>query len=230
MAIKWSKEERAAVAAELVNVYTDNPFLNGYDAIMRAQHVLPKARQRTSMSKTMPSLYIVEIAEAKAEATERRKAAKEAPPPPAPPTDPTLGDLFERMVDMIVRRVVAELRKESAPATAPAPTRTNTKERELMMNTPPRAKQIDVLVIGLHNYQTVVFDDLESKLNMDIRILETDEAATRPYVRRSYTVLMTKFISHKVHDKYRCADNLQYCNGGVTELKILLNKIAENHK
>lgn len=230
MAIKWSKEERAAVAAELVNVYTDNPFLNGYDAIMRAQHVLPKARQRTSMSKTMPSLYIVEIAEAKAEATERRKAAKEAPPPPAPPTDPTLGDLFERMIDMIVRRVVAELRKEQAPVAVPAPTHTNTKERELLMNTPPRPSEIDVLIIGLNGYQLSALEDLESKLNMDFKLLTTDEAATRPYVRRSYTVLMTKFISHKVHDKYRCADNLQYCNGGVTELRAQLNRIAENHK
>lgn len=230
MAIKWSKDERAAVAAELVNVYVDNPFLNGYDAIMRAQRVLPKERQRSSMSKTMPTLYITEIAEAKAEATERRKVILAPPPPPAA-IDPTLGDIFERMVNMIVQRVVAELRKESPPTPLIAPTHTNTKERERLLNsTPPRVQEIDVLIIGLHSYQLSVIEDLESKLNMDIRILETDEAATRPYVHRSHTVLMTKFISHKVHDKYRCADNLIYCNGGITDLRLVLTKIAEGYK
>lgn len=232
MAIKWSKDERAAVAAELVNVYVDNPFLNGYDAIMRAQRVLPKERQRSSMSKTMPTLYTTEIAEAKAQAYHIRKALKTpAPPPVAPPptVDPTLGDMFERMVNMIVQRVVAELRKE--PPVAPlTQLRTNTKEREQLLNTPARSKEIDVLIVGLHSYQLANIEDLESELGMDIKILETDEAATRPYVNRSYIVLMTKFISHKVHDKYRCANNLIYCNGGITDLRLALTKIAEKHK
>lgn len=229
--IKWSADERAAIAAELVNVYVDNPYTNGYDAIMRAQRVLPKERQRSSMSKTMPTLYISEIAEAKLAASERRKVIKALHAVPTPVVDPTLGDVFERMIDMIVRRVVAELRKpvpaEPPVAAPPAPTRTNTKEREQLLAPAVKPDPINLLIIGLNGRQPDMIEDLEDKLGMDFRFLTSEEAATRPFLHRTHTVLMTRFISHAAQDKYRCASKLHYCNGSVSELRNLLIKIAE---
>ena len=233
--IKWTRDERDAVVHELVNVYVDNPFLNGYDAIMRAQRVLPKDRQRTTMSKTMPSLYAQEIAEAKSEANKVRKAVREfQEAAPAPVLEPTLGDVFEKLVDMIVKRVVAEVRKELPAASPAAPIFAEASawidERQRRQAENKARPTIDVLIIGLNGWQLSAIEDLEDKLNMDFRMLNAEEAKTRPYLNRTYTILMTKFICHAVQDKYRSANNLTYCNGGVTELRTLLNSIAEKHK
>jgi hypothetical protein len=233
--IKWTRDERDAVVHELVNVYVDNPFLNGYDAIMRAQRVLPKDRQRATMSKTMPSLYADDIAEAKSEANKVRKAVREfQEAAPAPVLEPTLGDVFEKLVDMIVKRVVAEVRRE-LPATSPtapifAEASARMEERQRRQAENKARPTIDVLIIGLNGWQLSAIEDLEDKLNMDFRMLNAEEAKTRPYLNRTYTILMTKFICHAVQDKYRSASNLTYCNGGVTELRNLLNSIAEKHK
>jgi hypothetical protein len=37
--------------------------------------------------------------------------------------------------------------------------------------------------------------------------------------------LMTKFINHSVQGKYRHAPNLRFCNGGITDLSIVLKGI-----
>jgi hypothetical protein len=213
MSIRWTQDERAAVVQELVSVYVDNPFLNGYDAIMRAQRVLPKDRQRVTMSKTMPSLYADDIAEAKSEANKVRKAVREFQEvAPAPVLEPTLGDVFEKLVNMIVTRVVAEVRRElptpspAAPILAEATARMEERQRRQVEN--KARPTIDVLIIGLNGWQLSAIEDLEDKLNMDFRMLNAEEAKTRSYLNRTYTILMTKFICHAVQDKYRSANNL----------------------
>jgi hypothetical protein len=54
-----------------------------------------------------------------------------------------------------------------------------------------------------------------------------EEGLTRPQLLRAHTVLMTKFINHSVQGKYRKAPRLHFCNGGVTELRRVLEDIAQ---
>jgi hypothetical protein len=41
-----------------------------------------------------------------------------------------------------------------------------------------------------------------------------------------HTILMTKFINHSVQERYRKAQNLRLCNGGVSELSVILKSIS----
>jgi hypothetical protein len=80
-----------------------------------------------------------------------------------------------------------------------------------------------VLVIGLLGDQV---EALPIYNTLDITFLPTEQALSKDYVKRAYTILMTKFINHAVQDKYRKANNLHYCNGGTSDLARILISIA----
>jgi hypothetical protein len=81
-----------------------------------------------------------------------------------------------------------------------------------------------VLVIGLIPAQAhYVSNLLASKL--DLYFFTAEDAVHRPKIVRAHTVLMTKFISHAVQDKYRKSPKLHFCNGSVAVLVGLLEKI-----
>jgi hypothetical protein len=60
---------------------------------------------------------------------------------------------------------------------------------------------------------------------LDLYFFTAEDAVNRPKILRAHTVLMTKFISHAVQDKYRKAPKLHYCNGSVAVLVGMLEKI-----
>jgi hypothetical protein len=87
----------------------------------------------------------------------------------------------------------------------------------------PGAARPGVLIIGLLAAQAAHM--IEEFPDLDITHMTGEEAHNRHALRRAHTILMTKFISHAVQDKYRRVENLRLCPGGLTELSNLLTLI-----
>jgi hypothetical protein len=81
-----------------------------------------------------------------------------------------------------------------------------------------------VLVIGLLPAQAHYVSNLLAD-KLDLSFFTAEDAVTFPKLTRAHTVLMTKFISHAVQDKYRKAPKLHFCNGSVAVLVSQLEKI-----
>lgn len=225
--IFWNKAEIAALRERLENEFMHEPLMRRELALQKAQNVLEVDRRR----KLHPSAvyrYRKMVEEARAAAAARRKTPSPAPIAPQAPPTPTpapvaspdllravLDPIFDVLVEKIVRRLVVEI-ADAAPAVVrvkhnPEPPQTQ------------RAPRVGVLVIGLLPSQMAVIDGVFP--NLELTCLTSEEALKRDPLRRAHTVLMTKFISHSVQDRYRKAQNLHLCNGGVSELTEILAKI-----
>lgn len=235
--IQWTPAERQLVQESMTRAIVDLTLVNTMDILREGQSVLPPARQRRLSYATVHHCKAM-IAEARAQASEQLRnrkltqlALQKRPAEPVPATAPasaelTLGNLFERLVEELTRRVVAEVR---AALTEPRPVAVEplaAQPRPRHNPLPPSAEReprVGVLVIGLLNDQ---INSLPVFNTLDLTFMQAEEAVTRPPVRRAHTVLMTKFINHAVQEKYRKANNLRYCNGGTSELTKLLINIA----
>ena len=80
-----------------------------------------------------------------------------------------------------------------------------------------------VLVVGLNGCQMETIKTYTPDL--DYSFLAAEAAVSHNTINRDHTILMTKFINHSVQAKYRKHPNLHYCNGGVSELKHMLQVI-----
>jgi hypothetical protein len=63
------------------------------------------------------------------------------------------------------------------------------------------------------------------KPDLDYTFATAEQAVSHYTFNKDHTILMTKFINHSVQAKYRKHPNLHYCNGGVSELKHMLQVI-----
>lgn len=224
--IFWSAAEQDAVQEELVRLFRENPAMRDEVAIATAQVVLPMERRR--------KVHTSYVYRAKLRLAAARKEAKTAPPAPtpAPPIEPAqpkpqpdlLRAILDPIIDALVDRIVERLELKAADF---GPGAQHAYALRLKHDpTPPpndRAARTGVLVVGLLNQQAATI--ISHFPHLEITCLTAEEALKREQLRRSHTVLMTKFISHSVQDKYRKVPNLHLCNGGVSELSAILKSV-----
>lgn len=222
--IFWSLAEKEAIRAELINVFKEKPLLHKEEAIAAAQCVLPMARRR----KVQPSMIYrvrdwIDIA---------RREARRAPPKETPAAPPTIAPqpvaqpdllraILDQFLDALADKVAQRIELRMADS---APELLRVKHNPVPVSATERLQRTGVLVIGLLNQQAQTI--IASFPNLDITCLTTDEALKRELLRRSHTILMTKFIPHSVQDRYRKVQNLHLCNGGVSELSATLKTIV----
>jgi hypothetical protein len=212
--IRWDEQEREAIYKQMVSLLRDNPILRKEELYVAAQSVLPVERRRKPNFSSLYK-YADDIDRARAEAKIRPVEPLPSPPPTEAAPDlfrTILDQLLEALADKVAERL--ELRKEEAkhhPKHDPQPI------------SAPRILRTGVLVIGLLNQQSQTI--INTFPNLEFTCLTPEQALKRELLRRSHTILMTKFINHSVQDRYRKAQNLLLCNGGVSELSALLRNI-----
>ena len=236
--IVWSNIEKGAVFANMVEVFKQFPQLGRKEAIRRAQSVLKSHRwivvtdQRVFNYKDR-----IEVARQKALQESRKKPpeAVEAPAPilaptPAPERDAIpktrLTDILELLLDVVAESVAARVQLKMVDTPPPvAPPKHNPQP----IPHPTGHARPGVLVIGLLPAQAHYVSNLLAD-KLDLSFFTAEDAVTFPKLTRAHTVLMTKFISHAVQDKYRKAPKLHYCNGSVAVLVGLLEKIYKESR
>ena len=232
--IRWTTEERAALYKRAEHVYDGR--MRRLDLMLKSCAHFPADRQRTEFGgKELKDLW---------EHAHQNRVAKTIPwqapittPPPAPEPreDPkaSLGDLFEQLVDALAERVLARIEQRppaSEDARDPVPefdaaeARRNARERA-QQTLIPSDRRPGVLIVGLlaDQMQSISLEFMD-RLSLSFR--DTDAAKREAVIHRDHTVLMTKFISHSVHEKYKGVRQLHLCNGGLTDLRRHLDRIV----
>jgi hypothetical protein len=238
--IVWSNAEKEAIFARMVIEFQQRPHRSRKDALRTAQTVLDASRwvvindQRVFNYKDR-----IDIAQQRAKiaqqlASRESKSTAEKPveapvailaPPPTPERRETprgrLAEILELLLDVVAESVAARVNAKIADAPPP----------ELRPKHDPRPvpcatghPRPGVLIIGLLSGQArtvyAVFSD-----ELDLSFFTPEEAVAAPRLVRAHTVLMTKFISHAVQDKYRKAPELHWCNGGLAACMAILDGI-----
>jgi hypothetical protein len=149
---------------------------------------------------------------------------------------PSIGDLFEQLVDALTERVLLQVTDRlkdrlTGDVSEIAGNRLEELfERPLdqldaMFETlhPRKPRKPTCLVVGLNGAQ---MQSIKTRVpHVDFKFFTAEEAVSHYKCSKDHTILMTKFINHSVQGKYRKHPNLHYCNGGVTELHNLLNGV-----
>jgi hypothetical protein len=93
----------------------------------------------------------------------------------------------------------------------------------------PRRLSIAVLGIQPAQANTVAWVKNYRGRNVDFEFYDSNEAAARTPVQRDVVIMMTKFVSHSVQERWRPVvpktfpPSFYYCNGGVSELCAVIN-------
>ena len=241
--IVWSNIEKGAVFANMVEVFKQFPQLGRKEAIRRAQSVL-KSHRWVKITDQRVFTYKERIDMARQQAGLRLRVkppeAVEAPAPilapiPAPERKETpkgrLADILELLLDVVAESVAAKVAAKVAdlPARQFQPGISLTEHRPKHNPEPiphPTGKALPgVLVIGLLPAQTYPIISMYGT-RLDLTFMTAEDAVHRPKLVRAHTVLMTKFISHAVQDKYRKAPKLHFVNGGTGVLAEVLDSIT----
>lgn len=225
--IVWTHEEKTAIYKEMVVLLTEEELMHVRDLLSRAQLVLPVERRR-DVSYNMVFNYKSLAAKAQAAAAIRRaKQVKEeltAPPAP-PPAELTTAELVDTLLNRLAGLVVDEMLRRTTPSFQLQYPRSKVSEpaADVAVSEVAPVKKTGILVIGLNGQQMNI---IKTRFpNKDVMFVSAEDAKSYAPIRRDYTILMTKFISHAVQNRYRQAQNLQYCNGGVSELTTMITRI-----
>jgi hypothetical protein len=238
--IVWSVIEKGAVFANMVEVFKQFPNLPRKEALTRAQSVLRFDRRIVATDQRVFNYKDrIEIARQKA-LQESKKAASATVEPlngtlfgpapilaPAPVLEPKetpkkrLADILELLLDVVAESVAARVQLKMVDTPPPEP---QPKHNPQPIPHPTGYAKPGVLVIGLIPAQAHYVSNLLAD-KLDLYFFTAEDAVHRPKILRAHTVLMTKFISHAVQDKYRKAPKLHYCNGSVAVLVGMLEKI-----
>jgi hypothetical protein len=253
MRIVWTKEEKRALRDCMIDICYVTPTMSNKGLLQHAQEEVIPYERRSKITDQRVFNYKNLINEARAAAEKHRQTVSK--PKPAPTPQPviapepvkkldTLGEVFELFIDALADRIMAKLAakqpREIPPMTPEdynkvfdelyplwknTPLQPNPMEMldKLSIRKPPVKKRPTVLVIGLNGCQMETIKTY--KPDLDYTFLTAEAAVSHHTVNRDHTILMTKFINHSVQAKYRKHPNLHYCNGGVSELKHMLQVI-----
>lgn len=238
MRIVWTKDEKRALRDCMIDICYVTPTMSNKGLLRHAQEEVIPYERRHIITDQRVFNYKALIAEARKAADDHRNKTgkpKAAPlPEPVPEPPPlkidTLGNLFELLVDAITDRVLEKLK---APVETPEPTPAAEQgfgtgwldelEKLTIRRKEARVKRSTVLVVGLNGSQV---DTIKThRPDLDFTFVTAEQALSHYTFHKDHTILMTKFINHSVQAKYRKHGNLHYCNGGVSDLKHILQVI-----
>lgn len=241
--VVWTHEEKKAVLDHMVYHLTANPTLTNKQVLQQSQTILPYER-RVKVTDQRVFNHKERILKARTEAAKLRATADEpvtivpGPIEPAPAPTPSIGSLFEQLVDAITQRVTDRVLARLSEQTEALPRATLDdafghpldKLDDIFNNLYPEFKKAPIvprkpscLIIGLNGAQMQSIRDRVK--HVDFKFLTAEEAVSHYKCVKDHTILMTKFLNHSAQGKYRKHPNLHYCNGGVSELNTLLNGI-----
>jgi hypothetical protein len=240
MRIVWTKEEKRALRDCMIDICYVTPMMSNKGLFKAAQEEVIPYERRTKVTDQRVFNYKALINEARAAAEKHRQAVSKPKPAPTPPPviapEPvkkldTLGEVFELFIDALADRIMdkmiaakqqVEQREEPQPSVIVEKGWLDELEKLTI-----RKKQVKkcptVLVVGLNGCQMEVIKNY--KPNLDFTFATAEQALSHYTFNKDHTILMTKFINHSVQAKYRKHPNLHYCNGGVSELKHMLQVI-----
>ena len=244
--IVWTNEEKLSVRNNMVKHLVTNPTLSNKQVLQQGQSILPYDR-RVKVTDQRVFNHKDRILIARAEADKQRALQDEAckPLPELTPTPvpmehqrPSIGDLFEQLVDALAQRVTDRVLARLSEQTEALPRATlddafghpMDRLNDMFDSLYPEFKKAPIaprrpscLIIGLNGAQ---MESIKRRVpGVDFKFLTAEEAGSHYVSVKDHTILMTKFINHSVQGKYRKHPNLHYCNGGVSELNTLLNGI-----
>jgi len=245
--IVWTKFEKQLVSDSMVQFLVDQPAMTNKQLFGSARQVLPYERRgRLTDQRVFAYKALIKAARAEADKviTDRKKvvAAKPPEPTPEPPASKldTLGEVFELFLDALADRIIQRLEARPLAAKPEEP-----REHKLedffggdpmaqldkvfdslyppLKKVPSPPRKPTVLVIGLNGHQIECIK--QSRPEIDFTFVTGEQALSHQTLNKDHTILMTKFINHSAQGRYRKHPNLHYCNGGVSDLKHLLQVI-----
>jgi hypothetical protein len=181
------------------------------------------------------------IQSAREAAAKIRQSRTEAPEPVQPVMEPelrkepSLADqlngilnlIADKVADRVMERVQQQLRVEivtDSPKPEAVPERGWLDDlMALSIRKEVKKRKTTCLVVGLNGAQIECIQ--QHKPDVDFTFVTGEQALSHHTFNKDHTILMTKFINHGVHSKYRKHPNMHYCNGGVSELKTLMNGV-----
>lgn len=92
-----------------------------------------------------------------------------------------------------------------------------------------KPRRLSIAILGIQPAQADTVTRAYRGRRVDIVTYDSDEASTRTPVQRDVVIMMTKFVSHTVQERWRPVvpktfpSSFFHCNGGVTELCALIN-------
>lgn len=233
--IVWTNEEKRAIQNALVDLIAFEPKLSNKELLRRAQEQVIPYERRTKITDQRVFNYkgminaardTVKLAATRADAFKPRVEV----PVPMEFAKPTVGDLFEQLVDALTERVLAKVVERigtDRQVTLDDAFGHPLDQLDAMFETlhPRKPRKPTCLVVGLNGAQ---MESIKRRTpHIDFKFLSAEEALSHSVSVRDHTVLMTKFINHQCQNKYRKHPNLHYCNGGVSELHGLLNIVCK---
>lgn len=220
--VVWNHEERAILFNEMVDLQIEHPDMVTKDVLARAQIRLPVNRRR-EVTYNMVFNYKYLVAKAGVLADKKRSDIEQEPVPPPGPVELSLSDMLEAVMQKFAVMVADEVVRRNPQGFHIQYPRAVAVEPEVVNEVPDKPKTPGVLIIGLNGQQVTI---VKSRFpHRDLMFVTAEDAKSYAPIRRDNTILMTKFISHAVQSRYRQAPNLQYCNGGVTDLTAMISRI-----
>ncbi len=244
--VVWTNEEKRALQDTLIDVIAFNPRLTNKELLRRAQEQCIPYERHTKITDQRVFNYkgminaardTVSLASTRADTLAlQAKSDREPIPVPMEHARPSVGDLFEQLVDALTERVLSQVTDRlkdrlTGDVSEIASNRLDElfghplDKLDAMFDAmhPPKPRKPTCLVVGLNGAQ---MESIKRRVpHVDFKFLTAEEAVSHYTCTKDHTVLMTKFLNHSAQGKYRKHPNLHYCNGGVTELNNLLNGV-----
>jgi hypothetical protein len=126
----------------------------------------------------------------------------------------------ERVAAKVADRLALQVQVETTTTSAPFRPRHNPEPTA----TAPKTNRPGVLILGLLN-QSGEQLRREYGHRFDIQWYDSDDATTRSVHPMAHVVLMTKFVNHSIQERWKRAGVLHYCNGGVSQLREIIDKL-----